>query len=181
MKVQLDNSIAILVDIQERLYPFITNGEKVLENSIKLIRGLQTLGMEIVVTEQYRKGLGDTLPELAELFGDSFAPMEKREFSALVNPEILLKLNQSTKEFLIIFGIETHVCILQTALDALGNGYTPVIVADAVGSRYEHDRETALQRLARAGVIITTYESLLFELTVTSEHEKFKEISKIVK
>jgi hypothetical protein len=152
----------------------------VLRNSEILIKGLQALNIPIIVTEQYTKGLGFTIEPVKSLF-TPFESLEKISFSCCDDQPFLNKLNLLSKKLVIMAGIETHVCVLQTALDLLDNGYTPVVVADCVSSRKLGDKQVALARIQSSGGIITTYESILFELTRFAGTDTFKAISKLVK
>lgn len=180
MRVTADASIGLVVDIQERLFPHIADRQALLDRTRLLIRGLNILGLPMLVTQQYTKGLGPTIPEIRELFTDSLV-LEKRSFSCMDDAVIAARLKAAGRRFVLIAGIETHVCILQTALDLKAAGFQPVVVTDCVSSRSLADKETALRRLACEGVILTGSESLLFELLRTSESPRFKEISSLVK
>lgn len=181
MKIQKEDCLALVIDIQERLFPFISGIEVLLKNQVKLIKGMQILGVPILVTEQYRKGIGQTIDSIMQLFGDGFEYMEKMEFSCLENQAIKDFVIGSGKKNLIIIGIEAHVCVLQTVLDSIQLGLHPVVIADCIGSRNIYNKETAIERMRSAGATITTMESILFELLVKSGTQEFKEISKLVK
>lgn len=180
MHIKKDFSIGLIIDFQERLYPHIYQNELIASNTAKLIEGLKIIGVPILVTTQYVKGLGDTISIIKSSL-QSYDPIEKVSFSCCGNNHFLQRLNQLGKKFVIIAGIETHVCVLQTGLDLLEHQYQPVIVEDCVSSRRENDKYVAIRRLEKEGAIITTYESILFELLETSGTEIFKSISKIVK
>ncbi|MDX9959710.1 MAG: hydrolase [Spirochaetia bacterium] len=180
MRILAETSIGLVVDIQERLFPHIADRQPLLDRTRLLIRGLQVLGLPMLVTQQYTRGLGPTIPEIQELF-TGFSALEKRSFSCVDDAAIAASLKSTGRKFVLIAGIETHVCILQTALDLKAAGYQPVVVTDCVSSRSLADKDTALRRLASEGAILTGSESLLFELLRTSESPKFKEISSLVK
>jgi nicotinamidase-related amidase len=169
-----------VVDIQERLFPHISDRQALLDRTRLLIKGLDVLGLPVLFTQQYTKGLGPTIPEIQQLFSN-FSSLEKRSFSCIDDAAIAAHLKEAGRKFVLIAGIETHVCILQTALDLKAAGYQPVVVTDCVSSRSLADKDTALRRLASEGAILTGSESLLFELLRTSESPKFKEISALVK
>ncbi len=181
MKLRKDDCIALVIDIQEKLFPFIEGKDRMVQNQLRLIGGLQALGVPSIVTEQYRKGIGPTISPIIELIGDKFEYMEKMEFSCLENEAIKERVMATGRKNIIIIGIEAHVCILQTTLDALEAGMKPVVVADCTGSRLAANRDIALGRMRSEGAVITSYESLLFELLVRSGTPEFKEISKLVK
>jgi nicotinamidase-related amidase len=134
----------------------------------------------LVVSEQYPKGLGPTIKDISRLITD-FDPIEKVSVSCCGERRFLELIHEYGKRNIIICGIETHVCVLQTVMDLIERGYHPVIIEDCVSSRKSSDRETALKRMAREGVIITTYESILFELCEVAGTDQFKQISKLVK
>jgi nicotinamidase-related amidase len=173
-------TIALVIDIQDKLFPHIDNHENLLKNCGLLLSGLNVLDIPVVVTEQYPKGLGSTLKELSKLITD-FSPIEKLSFSCCGEKKFLEAVQGFGKRNIIICGIETHVCVLQTVMDLIERGYHPVIIEDCVSSRKRSDRETAIKRMAREGVIITTYESILFELCEVAGTDQFKQISKLVK
>lgn len=180
MRIEPSQSIAMVVDIQERLLPHIWENEKILENSTKLINGLKLFGIPFILNEQYPKGIGHTVEPIKKLLPDE-SPFEKVTFSCCKTDTTMNEVIKQDKKFVIVFGIETHVCVLQSVLDLLSAGYIPVIVTDCMSSRKAHDKEVAIHRMIGAGAIPTTYESLLFELCVSAKNEVFKEISKIVK
>ncbi|XPV69092.1 MAG: hydrolase [Halarcobacter sp.] len=180
MRIKAEDCVFVQVDVQERLFPHIADNEELEKNLITLISGLKLHEIPIIVNEQYKKGIGETIASLRELT-DDYPHFEKTTFSCCGNPDGLSAIKASGKKFVILAGIETHVCVLQTALDLLEEGLQPVLVTDCVNSRKAKDKDMAIQRLIQAGVIPTTYESLLFELTVNAKNPVFKEISKLVK
>lgn len=180
MRITTDDSLLLLIDVQERLTPHINDYEKAVERMARVIKGAELLDLPVIVNEQYKKGLGDTVPELKPLLTD-YSHFEKVTFSGVDDADTFNAIQQHGKKHVVIVGIETHVCVMQTALDLLAAGYTPVIVCDAVGSRFDSDHQTALQRLNQAGAILTTSESLLFELCRSSKAPAFKAISALVK
>ncbi|QUM76837.1 hydrolase [Moritella sp. 24] len=180
MKINVEDTVFCLVDVQERLFPHMENKEVIEANLITLIKGLKLHDVPFIINEQYKKGLGSTIPSLQELVG-SAPHFEKTSFSCCGNEETLTAIKNTDKKIVIVAGIETHVCVLQTCLDLLEQGLQPVIVTDCVSSRSAYNSKVAIDRLIQAGVIPTTYESILFELTVTAKNPVFKEISKLVK
>jgi len=175
-----DDVVAVVVDIQERLFPHIHGHDQLAENTVKLIKGLKILQVPLIVTQQYTKGLGPTIPQVAEALVD-FNPIEKLTFSSFGDPDFVNVLNDYGKNHIILMGIEAHVCVLQTAMDLLNIGYEVILVEDCVSSRRLNDKQVALQRMRDDGVIITTYESILFELTKVAGTDEFKAISNLVK
>ncbi|WP_291861740.1 hydrolase [Marinilabilia sp.] len=180
MRIIRDNVLAMVVDVQERLFPHIFEHEQLAENIKILVKGLQVLEVPVIVTEQYKKGLGETIPSLAALVME-YPHSEKIAFSCCDDPAIMEKLELSSKRVVVLAGIESHICLLQTALDLKERGYHPVVVEDCVGSRRPDNKRIAMARLVQEGIIITSYESLLFELCRVSGTDEFKAISKLVK
>lgn len=181
MLITCSNTIAFVVDIQERLFPHINNHSQLEKNINTLLQGLKALEVQTFVFEQYTKGLGTTIASIKSTLGEAYAPVEKICFSVLGDDANVKLLRDTNKKRVIVCGIETHVCILQTALDLVERGYTPVIPVDCVGSRSELDHSIAIERLRTEGAIITTKESILFELLRIAGTEQFKSISQLVK
>jgi len=180
MKIIQEETAAVVIDIQERLLPHIFQWEQTLQNCLKLIEGLQVLSVPIVVTQQYTKGLGPTDPSIVNRIS-GFSHIEKITFSCCGEPAFMDKLSSLGKKNIILCGIETHVCVLQTCIDLLEEGYIPVVVEDCVSSRKPDDKAVAIARMRQEGARISTMESILFELTQVSGTETFKNISKLVK
>jgi len=174
------DTIAIVVDIQERMLPVIRNHEELEKNCITLLKGLKLLNIPTIITQQYTKGLGMTIPSILEAVGSN-AFYEKMSFSALGEEGIAKAVKEHLRCNVLVLGIEAHICILQTCLDLKASGYTPYLVVDCIGSRKESNLQMAIQRAIQEGVKITSYESLLFELMERSDVEVFKDISKLVK
>ena len=180
MRITKENTSAIIVDIQERLFPHMFEKEELERNVGILIKGLKLLNVPLLITEQYSKGLGKTIPSVSDNMGN-IEPIEKISFSCCDESRFLKELNMLNKKFVILAGIETHVCILQTVLDLIDSGFHPVLVEDCVSSRKENDKNIAVERIRSAGAIITTYESILLELCRVAGTETFKEISGLIK
>lgn len=181
-RIARENTQAMLIDVQERLAPHIYDNENIVKKIITLVKGLQALDIPIMLNEQYKKGLGDTLLEILEVLeGDNAKSFEKVTFSACDNDDSWNYLAQQNRSIVLLFGTEAHVCVMQTALDLLDNGMQPVIIADAVGSRFPYDKKQAIRRIRRAGAVITTVESILFELCRSSKDPAFKTISNLIK
>jgi len=180
MRILKEKTIAIIVDVQERLFPHIHNNDQVAKNLQILIKGLQHLEIPLKVTEQYRKGLGNTIPEIKSLLGD-VTNMEKMAFSCCDEPNFITEIQKEAKSFIILAGVESHICVLQTAIDLKEKGYNPVVVEDCVESRNPENKRIAINRLIQEGIIVTSYESVLFELCRYAGSDAFKAISKLVK
>lgn len=174
------HTLAICVDIQERLLPHIHGNQELTRRAATLIRGLRVLDVPIVVTEQYTKGLGTTVPEIATALG-IYEPIEKMTFSCCGNPDVEAAVLGNNRHHVIVFGIEAHVCVQQTVLDLLSQGQKVVVIQDCVSSRSENDARVAIERMRHAGAVISTMESVLFELLRTSGTQEFKSISALVK
>jgi len=180
MRILKENTIGLVVDIQERLVPVMEDQEQLVENCIKLIQGLQILGLPLLVTQQYTKGLGETIPEIKSVIKD-FSYIEKKDFSSYDEPAVAEKLALSSATNVIICGIEAHVCVLQTAIDLKAAGYVPIVVMNCVSSRSFDNIDLASERFRYEGIMMTSFESILFELTRSASAAEFKEISKLVK
>lgn len=181
-RIARENTQAMIIDVQERLTPHIYDHENIVKKTVTLIKGLQALDIPIMLNEQYKKGLGDTLPEIrGVLEGDNAKSFEKVTFSACDNDDSWHYLAQQNRSIVLLFGVEAHVCVMQTALDLLDNGMQPVIIGDAVGSRFPYDKKQAIRRIRRAGGVISTVESILFELCRSSKDPAFKTISNLIK
>jgi len=181
MRIKRENCAAVMIDVQSKLFPHIDDNDLLELNIIKLVKGLQVLGVPILVTQQYSRGIGETIDSLKSLFGEEFRHIEKAEFSCLDNVDFQAEFMGLGKDHLIIFGIESHVCVLQTVIDAVSMGYIPVLVEDCISSRNPNDKTLAIVRAGYEGSVITSMEALLFELTRVSGTDEFKAISKIVK
>jgi hypothetical protein len=185
MRLQVSSSVAVLVDVQERLFPHMHLAQELGRSLSILLQGFTVLGVPLVVTQQYTKGLGPTIPELRALLEAGGAgregPVEKISFGCCEEPAFVARLEALGRRQVILAGIESHVCVLQTALGLLERGFHPVVVADCVSSRAPGDREIALRRMEAEGVLLTTRESVLFELTGAAGTETFKAISRLVK
>ena len=180
MRIQKEHTSAIIIDIQERLFPHIHDNQ-FLENNVNiLIKGLNILKVPIIVTEQYRKGLGNTVKSVAENV-ESFQPIEKVSFSCCGESRFLKELMLRNSKYVIIAGIEAHVCIMQTVIDLLENGYHPVVIEDCISSRKVNDKRIAMDRMRNEGAIITTYESILLELCREAANDTFRAVSQLIK
>lgn len=166
-------------DMQERFRPAIKYFGDIISVSQRLLQGARILGIPVIFTEQYPKGLGSTVQELDRSGAKLVLP--KTKFS-MVLPEVEAALAEIPGvRSIVLFGVETHVCIQQTALDLIGRGLEVHIVADATSSRSMMDRMFALERLARTGTIVTTSEAILLQLVADKDHPKFKEIQNLIK
>lgn len=173
-----DGDTALLViDVQERLMPKILNRESVIRNIAFLIDGARLLDMPVLATEQYPKGLGATVSELLPRLPER---PEKVAFSSCAVPAVTETLRRKARPKVVLCGIETHVCVLQTALDLLANDFRVYIAADAVSSRYAVDHDYGLRRMERSGGVLVTSEMAVFEWMGGADHPKFKAVSSLV-
>lgn len=170
----------LVIDVQERLVPAMQNGPGVLKNCRILLQTCVAFGVPITVSEQYPQGLGPTVPELAELI-DGEVPLAKVEFSCVRNEALAERLLNPGREQVILAGIETHVCVLQTALDLTARGKVVFVVADASSSRFAESKEIALRRMADAGVGIVTTEMVVFEMLRGAGEPAFRELSRLIR
>jgi isochorismate hydrolase len=178
MLLERTKSLLLLVDMQERLVPAMADAADVTQRCGVLLRAAYELGVPILASEQYPKGLGPTLPALAEF---ATRRLEKVEFSAYANAGIREELKRAGQSQLILAGVEAHVCVLQTGLELIDAGYQVFVVADAVASRRAESREVALHRIARAGATLITVEMALFEWLRSASAPEFRSISKLIR
>jgi nicotinamidase-related amidase len=179
-RVSRANTALVVVDIQERLLPAIFEKERVVQNAVRLAKGAAVLGVPVLATEQYRKGLGATVPEVA-LAVPGFAPMEKLAFSACGAEGFGTTLGAQPVAHAILCGIEAHVCVTQTCLDLLDQGINVFVAADAVSSRTAENYRFGLERMRSAGAVIASTEMLLFELLEKAGTAEFRQILELVK
>ena len=168
----------LVVDIQEKLMPAIPSSDMVVRQTGRLLRAAQSLEIPTAATVQYPKGLGPLESSLAQQLPQ---PEEKMDFSAAVCRGALDRWVRAGRDQILVAGIETHICVLQTVLDLLAEEMHVFVVTEAVAARRERDHELALQRMQTAGAVLTTIETTLFELCRTAEHGSFKAISRMVK
>ena len=170
----------VVVDIQERLLPAIFERERVVQNAVRLIQGAVALGVPLFATEQYRKGLGATVPEVASAI-PGFVPMEKLAFSACGAAGFGSALKEKKVSDVLLCGIEAHVCVSQTCLDLLCEGFRVFVAADAVSSRTPENCRIGVERMHDAGAVIVSTEMALFELLGQAGTEEFRQILALVK
>lgn len=180
MRIQRENCTGLFIDIQEKLFPVIAEKEAFLQRCKILLEGLKILDIPTFFTQQYSKGLGPTIVEISSLY-PIFDFIEKQSFSVLDEPVYSSLLEQTGRKSVIIAGIESHVCVLQSALDLQESGYFPVVISDCISSRSLGEKQIAVSRLLSEGIRVSSAESLLFELTRFSNCPEFKAISKIIK
>ena len=170
-----EQSLVWLIDVQEKLLPTIHNHHALVKNAYWIMQLADECAVPIMVAEQYPQGLGDTIVQFAAWRGES---MTKTEFSAMRNMAMFEKLHSYRKSQILLLGIETHICILQTALDLLKHGFLVYVLVDAVSSRFEQDHKYALKRMKQAGAILITKEMVFFEWLKSASEPNFKSLSK---
>ena len=174
-------SLLVLIDMQEKLLRAMSDAEPCAARCGLLLQAASAFGMPVIVTEQYPKGLGPTVSDLAQRIPSGSPVIEKGAFSCFGEPLFAEAVEKAAPESLILCGIEAHVCAAQTALDAANRGLNVFAVRDAMTSRHVPDRESAFTLLQANGVQVLSAETLLFMLLRTSKHPAFKEISRLVK
>jgi nicotinamidase-related amidase len=178
--LQEENSLLVVIDIQGNLARAAADRELLFESTRKLIQGARVFHLPIIVTEQIPEKLGPTVPEVDELL-TGIIKIPKETFSCCQNAAFMETLNKANRKQILLCGIESHICVYQTAMDLLGRGYEVHVVADAVSSRTAQNREIGLSKMIHAGSQLTSTETVLFELLKTAGSDKFKDIFKIVK
>ena len=181
VKLNPNDALLMVVDFQERLLPAIHGREDIVRRTVVMIKAARILGLPIIWTEQYRKGLGSTDAAIVDAIGDAAEPIEKLAFSGLGDENVAATVKALGRSQLILCGIEAHVCILQTALRGLELGWEVFLAEDAIGSRRPSDRETGLRRLMQAGAVPATVEMLIMEALGVAGGEKFKAILPLLK
>lgn len=177
--VKKDKTAFVIIDVQERLMPVIEGEQMVLENVNRLIEGAGILSVPLLVTEQYPKGLGHTSAEVTLPEGQEV--IEKVCFSCIGSDQFSQKVKDLGVTDLVIAGVESHICVLKTTLEALEAGYNVHVVADAIGSRKEYSKQIALERMNQAGAFLVTTEMILFQLMDAAGTDEFKQISKLIR
>ena len=180
MTLNREDTLAIFIDYQEKLMPAMSGKEELEDKVCRLARGLKVLGIPNIVTQQYTKGIGETIPSIGEAIGD-FKAIDKTTFSCMRNVEFVNSLELISRPNIVVCGIEAHICLQQTVEQLLEEGYKVYVPVDCISSRNRNDMLWAAERMEKAGAVMTTYESILYELVKDSKAEGFKEISKIVK
>ncbi len=179
--INTNDSIILVIDIQTKLLQSVFNPSQVLKKSAIMAKAASILNIPAIVTEQYPVGLGSTIDELMQVLPNDTRYFEKNTFSALDNLEIAELLRVARKKQVILFGIETHICVSQTAIALTELGYDVYLISDACSSRQEVEYISGLERMKEHGVHILTAEITLFEWLRSSKHPKFKEIQNLIK
>ena len=177
--LNINDSLIIAVDFQEKLIN-ATSAIKEVEIASKMVEAGRILDIPVVISEQYPKGLGQTSNEIINIPLNPIV-LEKTTFSLLKTPEIYEAIKAQNRKQIILFGIETHICVLQTALDLIENGYEVYLIKNASKSRKKEEHKAGIKYMQSQGVKILTLEIALFELLRTSTHPNFKEIQSLIK
>lgn len=179
-RMRREETLLLMIDFQERLMPAMYDKETLEDKAVRLAKGARVLGIPVLVSQQYTKGLGPTIPSVARALGE-FTPYDKTTFSVMGQPELSAALRKTGRKTVVIGGVESHICVAQSALDLLEEGYSVFICGDCVSSRNPVDSRMAKSRLRAAGAQYTSMEAALFELTGGARESGFKEISAIIK
>lgn len=174
------DTVLAVIDVQTRLMSAIAGAPAVLRACRRAVRGFDLLGVPALFTEQYPKGLGPTSPEVADLFG-ARAPITKTEFGCFACADFATALEQTGRRSLLLCGVEAHICIYQTALQALARGYTVYLLEDAIGARTAEARQIGLARLHAAGAVPSHTEMAIYELLGAAGSSEFRALLSIVK
>ncbi len=176
----VDNGVLVVVDVQGKLAQLMYDKDNLFANLERMIKGAQLLGIPILWTEQYPEGLGATVPAIAQLMNDG-SPLVKDTFSCCGDGKFAAALKASGRNNVMLTGIETHVCVYQTARDLLADGFSVELIADAVSSRSAANKELGIARMKDLGAGVMSTEMTLFELLRVAKGDKFKEVLRIVK
>ena len=174
-----DETVLVLIDIQGKLAQIVDKSESVIDHILRVVKGAKVLELPILWLEQYPKGLGPTVQAIADEVGGE--PIEKITFSAYDTEAFVQKLKATGRKKVLLAGIETHICVYQTAAHLLANGYEVEVLADCVSSRTNENHEVGMKKMMQLGAHITSVEMALFEMQAVAKGDAFKEISKIVK
>jgi nicotinamidase-related amidase len=175
-KLDPGRTALVVIDVQEGFRKAIPDFERVASATATLVEGAEAIGIPIVISEQYPRGLGETAPEVAAHLPDRTEPLEKVVFSAAEADGFDL----GGRDQALVCGIETHVCVNQTVLDLLDQGVEVQVAKDAVGSRFEENKRVGLQKMERAGAVLTSVETALFELLGRAGTDEFKRVQRLI-
>ena len=181
LKLNPQRAMLLIIDVQEAFVEPIKKCKKVIKNCVTLSKAAQLLDLPVVATEQYPKGLGHTVCDIQKVLGKTQCYCDKTSFSCMAEDKCRNAILATGRNQIIITGVEAHVCVLQTVLDLLELGKDVFVLADAVSSRDVFDNDYALKRMADAGAIVTTTETVILEMTGGSKHPQFKAIQKLIK
>jgi nicotinamidase-related amidase len=171
----------VVVDIQEKLFPRVQEPERLSAACVKVIDFCKRLDIPILVTEQYPQGLGATVPAIKDALGDAYRPIPKTAFSAFGEPEFVSALEELEVDTVVLIGIETHICVLQTALVGMSSDYDIVVLGDCASARGQADHEAGLRRLSDEGAIVATSEMFFYEMLVEAKTPEHKAVFDLLK
>lgn len=174
-RIQRTSAVVLVVDLQQKLLPAIHAHQALLRNTLRLLNAATLLHLPLVSTEQYPTGLGPTVPEIASAIPE-FAPIEKMTFSAGADEHVLAALRTRNTTDVVLCGIETHICVMQTCLDLIERGFRVFVISDAVSARSKDEHVLGLQRMTQAAAVMASTEMLLFELLERAGTGEFKQL-----
>jgi len=181
-RLDADQAVLVVIDLQAKLLPLIQRHNDVIFAAQQLLRGARIFELPVLATEQYPRGLGPTVPPVANLLAGFEEPiLAKQTMSACGDEQVRAALRRIDRPQVVLCGIETHVCVQQTAMDLVSMDYRVFVCADACGSRRDLDGQWALSRMQQAGAVVTTSESVLFELCERCGTPRFKELLELIK
>ena len=176
-----ERAVIVAIDLQERLIPAIADRQKVVTNTVLILRLAEVLGIPVVLTTQYRKGLGETVAEVRDA-APGVTPLDKTSFGCFLDDAFLRRLSElGSRDQLLVAGVESHICVAQTVLGAIEKSYAVHVVSDAIGSRTEANREVGLRRMERAGALVSSAEMCVYELLGRSDTAAFKKMLPLLK
>jgi len=178
-RLNLDNIYFVFIDLQDKLLSAIQDSQRIIRRNQLLMEAANLLGLPYVMTTQYRRGLGQIVPQIVEKSRSE--ALDKTLFSCAADNAISSEMERINREIAVVSGVETHICVLQTTLDLIGKGHRVAVVADAVGARAELDHELGLQRMERSGALPVTAEMLIYELLGRSDSPEFKKLLPLIK
>jgi len=178
--LEKDKSLLLIVDVQEKFLPHIDKSESLIKKTDILMKAANRLDIPVLITEQYPKGLGYTQKKLLNNYSGK-SPIQKDTFSCCKEPSFMENLKKINRSHIVLTGIESHVCVLQTALDLLKEGYSVHAARDCMRSRHPRNRRAALELMQQAGIVITCLETIIFQWLDKSGTAEFKDIQPLIK
>ncbi len=175
-----EDTVLLIIDIQEKLAVVMKERDRIVKNNLHLIELAKMIGVPVMVTEQYPKGLGTTVAEIRDAL-PLYRPIEKMTFDCCGQPAFLEDLKKHNKRSVVLTGMETHICVLQTCIGLLRSGINVHLIQDAVCSRTKENWKTGIEFMREAGAVVTSTETVLFQLLKVAGTEEFKKISKRIK
>ncbi len=180
MLIQSEKSLLLVIDVQERLTPAIFDAPRLTANIVRLLKAAELLEVPVLATEQYPRGLGPTLDEVADLIPGG-AMVEKIHFSAMSEPGFAERLKATERKQIVVVGMEAHICVLQTALELRQAGYEVFAVDDGMGSRVRANTDLAIERMRPTGIQVVATEMVVFEWAHRADRDCFKQLSALIK